>query len=93
MKPTDLTRAEAKALSVITGIGSRQERETAAIHRAIADTIPAWLDMISADEALLRKVFTTLEEAAKASNARKIANHPLRPEGIDEAVAAMKAMK
>ena len=93
MKPTNLTRAEAKALSVITSIGSRQEREAAAIQRAIADTIPAWINMISADEALLRKVFLTLEAAAKASNARKIANHPLRPVGMDDATPAMNAGK
>lgn len=50
------------------------------IHRAIAATIPLWLE--SLDDTALTQFFVGIEIAAGAADARKIERHPLRPAAV-----------
>ncbi|MBY6115151.1 hypothetical protein KUW09_12975 [Mameliella alba] len=85
-----ITAKKLKAMDLLSEVGRDEEREKQAILRAMANTLPAWLNMITARPDLLRDVFITMEAAAKTSDAKKIANHDLRPTGIDNAVTDVR---
>lgn len=49
--------------------------------KAFGQTVNAWLSALVEEE--LTQAFAQFEMAASASNARKIATHPMRPETVD----------
>ncbi|MEJ2018979.1 MAG: hypothetical protein P8X51_12010 [Maritimibacter sp.] len=53
--------------------------------KAFGETINAWIE--SLDEDARAGFFASIEAIATASNAKKIASHPLRPDGMPQAGA------
>lgn len=58
------------------------------IYRAIAATIPLWLE--SLDDPALTQFFVGIEMAAGAADAHKIEGHPLRPAAVAPLVEAAR---
>ncbi len=88
--PTDLTPAQLRALGIIAGIGETRAEARAKNKKALADTLPKFLEAASKDEDLLRKIFVLFETVATATNASRIQLHPLRPEGIGQEVEMLR---
>ncbi|WP_050602641.1 hypothetical protein [Ruegeria sp. 6PALISEP08] len=91
--PTNLSSAQLRALGIIAGIGKAQAEETSKITEAFADTLPAFLEAATEDEAFGRKVFVLFEAVAKIGAAKKMQRHPLRPAGIDQEVETLREAK
>ncbi len=71
--------------------GKREAAEAAALAKAIRASILPALPLLAANPAVLLEVFVAIEMAATQANARRIAAHPLRPEGVDEEIAGRLA--
>ncbi len=90
---TNLSSAQLRALGIIADIGKTQAEEAAKIMKAFADTLPAFLEAATEDEAFRRKVFALFEAVAKIGAAKKMQRHPLRPAGINQEVESLRETK
>ena len=79
-----------RAMDIIMDLGRSKAATEAEIRKAFANTLEAFLKAANEDEDLLRKVFVLFEGVAKIGNAKKIMDHPLRPEGIDQDVETLR---
>jgi len=74
---------------------TKANKQELARRKAMGDALPALIDTL--DEEALTALFYGLEACATASDRKKIATHPQRPEGVDalhaEAEAARKAQE
>ncbi|AXT26466.1 hypothetical protein D1823_07670 [Ruegeria sp. AD91A] len=68
---TNLSSAQLCALGIIADIGKAQAEDTAKIMEAFADTLPAFLEAATEDDAFGRKVFVLFEAVTKIGAAKR----------------------
>lgn len=87
----DTQSAKERAYERFVGLVEKDARKAfvteAERNRAIATTFGNWLESLA--EAERTGIFAGLEAVATASNARKIATHPLRPGSTDARLAEL----
>ncbi len=89
----DTQSAKERAYERFVGLVEKDARKAfvteAERTRTIAATFGNWLESLA--EVARADIFAGLEAAASASNARKIATHPLRPGSTDVRLAELAA--
>ena len=88
--PNDYTDAEKRTLARVIEIGGRRTKRQITAQQALSRALRATIEpAIAALEgtALLLDLFVELELAATKTNASRLATHPLRPKGVDAAIA------